>query len=131
MNRLSSLGANLVATFFIWMAALLVDAATGRIGAGHDAIMMIAILTAFGLSVTLWLVWALTDYSQKTPANVSEKGKRHAGGEDARVSLLLELMSEDERQALKQRLVDELSGDGEAISLAQLLAAQKKDDFAP
>ena len=131
MNRLSSLGANLVATFFIWVAALLVNAAIGVHGTGRDIIMIIAILTAFGLTVSLWLVWALTDYSQKAPTTTSEKSKRRAGDEDARVSLLLELMSEDERQALKQRLVDELSGDGEAISLAQLLAAQKKEDFAP
>jgi hypothetical protein len=32
-------------------------------------------------------------------------------------------MDEDERQALKQRLADELGADGETISLAELLAA--------
>jgi hypothetical protein len=122
MNRLSSLGVNLAATFFMWMAVLLVDAVTGQSSSGRDAIMIIAILTAFGLTVTLWLVWALTDYSQKTPP-VSEKNKRRTG-EDARLSLLLELMDEGERKALKQRLMDGLDGDGEAVPLAALLAGQ-------
>jgi hypothetical protein len=126
MSRLSSLGANLVATFFIWIAAAMVDEITGQGGAGRDAIMIIANLTAFGLTVMLWLIWALTDYSQKAPP-AAEKSKHRAGSEDARLALLLELMDDDERLALKQRLADELSGDGEAISLAQLLAAQKNE----
>jgi hypothetical protein len=126
MSRLRSLGINIVATLFMWVAVALTDTATGQGIPGRDAIMFIAILTAFGLSVTLWLVWALTDYSQKTPP-AAEKSKRHAESEDARMALLLELMGEDERQALKQRLVDGLSSDGEAVSLAQLLDAQKNE----
>ena len=126
MNRLNSLGVNLVATFFIWMAVAIVDGITGEGIPSRDAIMIITTLAAFGLSAALWLIWALTDYSQRT-SPASEKSKRHAGNDDARLALLLELMSEDERQALKQRLADELGGDGEAVSLAQLLAAQKHD----
>ena len=126
MNRLNSLGVNLVATFFIWMAVAIVDGITGEGIPSRDAIMIITILAAFGLTAALWLIWALTDYSQRT-SPASEKSKRHAGNDDARLALLLELMSEDERQALKQRLADELGGDGEAVSLAQLLAAQKHD----
>jgi hypothetical protein len=126
MKRLGSLGVNLVATFFIWLAAGMVDVVTGESGAARDAIMIITILAAFGGTAALWLIWALTDYSQHT-SPASEKSKRHAGNEDARLALLLELMGEDERQALKQRLTDELSDDGESISLAQLLAAQKDD----
>ena len=126
MNRLNSLGVNLVATFFIWIAVAIVDGITGEGIPSRDAIMIITTLAAFGLSAALWLIWALTDYSQRT-SPASEKSKRHAGNDDARLALLLELMSEDERQALKQRLADELGGDGEAVSLAQLLAAQKHD----
>jgi hypothetical protein len=127
MSRLSRLGVNLVATFFMWLTVALADSATGQDIPSRDAIMVIAIVAALGLSLTLWLVWALTDYSQKAPPSADEKSKRHAGNEDARLALLLELMDEDERQALKQRLTDELTGDGEAISLAQLLAAQKNE----
>ena len=123
MSRLRSLGVNLVATLFMWLTVALADAATGQGIPGRDAIMFITILAAFGLSVTLWLVWALS-YDRKA-SSAAEKSKRHAGSEDARLALLLELMDDDERQALKQRLADELSSDGEAVSLAQLLAAQK------
>ena len=126
MSRLSSLGVNLVATFFIWMAVGIVDGISGEGVPSRDAIMIITILAAFGLTAALWLIWALTDFSQRT-SPASDKSKRHAGNEDARLALLLELMGEDERQALKQRLMDDLGGDGEAISLAQLLAAQKDD----
>jgi type VI protein secretion system component VasK len=131
VSRLKSLGVGIVATLFMWLAVALTDAATGQGIPGRDAIMFIAILTAFGLSVTLWLVWALTDYSKKAPPPAAEKSKRHTESEDTRLALLLELMNEDERQALKQRLTDGLSGDGEAISLAQLLAAHKNQDSQP
>jgi hypothetical protein len=125
MSRLSSIVVNLVATFFMWLAVGLADVVTSSVGAGRDTIMTITILTAVGLSAALWLVWAL-DYNQKAPP-AAEKSKRHAENEDTRLALLIELMSEDERQALKQRLTDELSGEGEAISLAQLLATQKRE----
>jgi hypothetical protein len=128
MTRLRSLGVDIIATLFMWLAVALADAATGQGIPGRDAIMFITIVTAFGLSVTLWLIWALTDYSEKASLPDAEKSKRHAENEDTRLALLLELMTEDERQALKQRLTDELGSDGEAISLAQLLAAQKSQD---
>ena len=126
MSRLSSLGVNLVAMFFIWMAVAIVDGITGEGVPSRDAIMIITALAAFGLTAVLWLIWALTDYSQRA-SSASEKSKRHAGSEDARLALLLELMGEDERQALRQRLMDDLGGDGESTSLAQLLAAQKDE----
>jgi hypothetical protein len=123
MRRLSSLGVNLVATFFMWLVVGLADVVTRSGGVGRDPIMTITILTAVGLSATLWLVWALS-YDRKAPT-AAEKSKRHTGSEDARLALLLELMDDDERETLKQRLADDLSADGETISLAQLLAAQK------
>jgi hypothetical protein len=61
---------------------------------------------------------------EKLPS-AREKAKRDSG-QDARLALLLELLDEDERQALKRRLVDDLSGDGETISLAQLLDAEQE-----
>jgi type VI protein secretion system component VasK len=124
MNRLISMAVNLVATFFIWVAVALVQVVADSSGLGTDTLMIIAVLTAFGLTVTLWLVWALTDYGEKAqPAR--EKNKRSTG-HDTRLALLLELMDEDDREALKQQLMDEIGGDGEAISLADLLDTGEK-----
>jgi hypothetical protein len=119
MNRLISMAVNLVATFFIWAAFALVRVVVDSDGLGSDTLVIIAVLTAFGLTVALWLTWALTDYGERAQS-VREKNKRSIG-QDARLALLLELMDEDDRQALKQRLMDEIGGDGEAISLAALL----------
>lgn len=63
----------------------------------------------------------------KSPANPS-KTKREVGSmgtdADARLALLLNLMTPDERDELKTRLVDELAADGEALPLADLIAQQ-------
>ncbi len=110
----------IVSTLAMWLAAMLMEVVT------ESGFMIdFAALIAFLGSIALWITWGFTqfDTSKDEPAS-GEKAKRQAG-EDARVALLLELLDEDERRALKQRLVDELSSDGEAVSLADLLAAEK------
>jgi len=63
--------------------------------------------------------------------NQSERGKvKRASPEpvsDARLSLLLQLLDEDERRALKRRLRDELSADGEGVALEDLLGDTGQD----
>ena len=106
-----------VATLGLWLGVAMMHIIANDSGLTNFAGVM-AVLA----SVTLWLVWGLASIANK-PQETQEKAKRKPA-EDARLALLLELMDEDDRQQLRQRLVDELSGDGEAISLADLLAAQ-------
>jgi hypothetical protein len=110
----------LVSTLFIWLTAIAVAAISTNHMYTNGAVAL-----AFLSTVTLWLVAGLKLIDEKLPST-REKAKRDSG-QDARLALLLELMDEDERRALKRRLVDDLSGDGEAISLAQLLDAEQQE----
>lgn len=55
----------------------------------------------------------------------SEKRKRNEP-DDQRVDLLLRLMDDYDKQALKERLLDELSSDGELIALEDLLRTKDR-----
>lgn len=120
MKTIKSFFINLVSMFFIWTCVALVDLYTAD---SNDALSMLAVLTALGTSVALWTIWALSASSNSSP----ETGKaKRSPSEDTRLSLLLEMMGDDERQALKQRLTTDLQADGEAYSLVDLLAAQER-----
>jgi hypothetical protein len=109
----------LVSTLFIWLTVIAVAVFnTNRMYTNG------AVALAFLSTISLWLVAGLKLIDEKLPS-AREKAKRDSG-QDARLALLLELLDEDERQALKRRLVDDLSGDGEAISLAQLLDVEQQ-----
>ena len=110
-----------IATIMLWAGVVVVHHTVTGAGWLQD----LAILTAFGSTVSIWLVLAL-DRSEQTVAREREKAKRTGAsseGNDQRLALLLALMDEDQKEALRQRLVDELSADGEAISLAELLGS--------
>jgi len=118
MNRWASLIGNLVATFFIWLSVALVQTTTGSEGMTSFIAML-----AFGITAILWLIWAV-NLGRMNAQPASEKSKRSAAG-DARLSLLIELMDDNERQVVRQRLLGDLNADGEALSLAELLARQE------
>jgi len=109
----------LVSTLFIWLTVIGVAAISTNHTYTNGAVAL-----AFLSTVTLWLVAGLKLIDEKLPP-AHEKVKRDSAT-DARLALLLELLGEDERQALKRRLIDNLGGDGEAISLAQLLDAEQE-----
>jgi len=106
-----------VATVVIWAAALLLRLIAG---AGSDLIDF-ALVFAFGSTAALWLAWAFQSLDALNKASQQGKAKREAPEDDTRLALLLQMLDEDEREALKQRLRDELSADGEAIALDDLL----------
>jgi hypothetical protein len=109
----------LVSTLFIWLTAIAVAAISTNHTYTNGAVAL-----AFLSTVSLWLIAGLKLIDEKLPP-AHEKAKRDSAT-DARLTLLLDLLDEDERQALKRRLIDDLSGDGEAISLAQLLDAEQQ-----
>ncbi len=81
-------------------------------------------------TITIWSLWALDAYGINVDGTASEKPKREtapaAAPDDARLSLLMTLLTPDERVALRQRLEDSMAADGE-LSLADLLADQQQD----
>jgi len=105
-------------TLVIWFFAALVDVA----GGSQDTVDAVLIL-AFLSSLALWLVTGFYLLAQNPQEGRKEKAKR----EDGRLAaMLLDLLSDDQRQALRQQLMDELGSDGEAVSLETLLATQNK-----
>ena len=111
----------LVATLIIWLSALVVWVAVDEVfvsGAGA--------LLALLATVTIWSLWALNEYGINVDGTPQEKVKHVTeSDDDARLGLLLTLLTPDERDALRSRLVDDLGVDGESVSLADLLAQQE------
>jgi len=123
MEPVKRLGSLLVATCIVWLSAV----AAGMI-IDSEFVRGAAIILALISTVTIWTMWALDQYGISMDGTPREKAKRDAGShEDPRLALLLSLFTPDERDALRSRLVDELSSDGEAVSLVDLLAEQEQD----
>jgi hypothetical protein len=100
---------------------------SGQIDSNNVVITLIAAIAAFVTTAAIWS-FASDQTHGGDALRDAEKAKRSeptAG--DLRLALLLQLMDEAERRALKRRIVDDLSADGEAISLADLLAAEEGD----
>jgi hypothetical protein len=120
MMSLQKLIPNIVATLICWLTIGLVVMVTSPGAFIRDVVIVIAVLT----TVTLWGTWAGSYYmSGNTAAASSEKAKRRAGT-DAHTALLLELLDEDERREVKERLIERLQADGETSSLSDLLGEQ-------
>jgi hypothetical protein len=125
METLGKTRTLVIATVLFWLGAVLIGVVNSE-----ALIRGAASLLALFATVTLWSLWALNEYGISIDGTPTEKPKRDVdSGEDARLSLLLSMLTPDERDALKSRLVDDLSGDGEIVSLADMLAEQKPDDM--
>jgi hypothetical protein len=117
---LQKLAPNLIATLVSWVTIGLVVAVTEPGAFVRDAVIVIAVLT----TAVMWASWGATASSGNHSAAIeSEKAKRRAGN-DASVALLLELLNDDERREIKERLFDHLQTDGEMSSLAELVGDQ-------
>jgi hypothetical protein len=113
----------LLSMFVIWFGVGMMQAAVGPDRVAVEAAALFAFLSTLGV----WLALVLPVLLRREATSAPGKAKRHAdSGEDARLSLLIALMSEEERRAVRERLEGELGADGEAISLADLLAAQEE-----
>jgi hypothetical protein len=115
----------LIATGIVWLSAvaawLVIDIAF---------VQGIAVILALISTTTIWSMWALNEYGISVDGTPHpEKAKRSAGDEgDARLGLLLSLLTPDERDSLRARIVKEMDAEGEVVPLADLLAEQSPDD---
>ncbi|NLE44873.1 MAG: hypothetical protein GX620_09145 [Chloroflexi bacterium] len=113
-----------VATVIIWLSVVVV----GQID-GTEFVQGAAAILAIISTMTIWSLWALDAYGISVDGTPREKVKHDAGmEEDPRLSLLLSLLTPDERDALRSRLAGELEADGESLPLADLLAEQEQTD---
>jgi hypothetical protein len=118
MTRTTTLVYSLIATAMIWATVLMVR----LIGGPEIGILDFALFAGLGSTVAIWLVWVFTSIDEASKSGAREaKAKRAAAEEDARLSLLLQLMDEGERSRLKERLREDLGADGEAVALDDLL----------
>jgi hypothetical protein len=113
-----------LATVIIWAGV-----AAMKLLSPDEDLITFGLIVGFGSTVALWLVWTFSTYQSEEPEQTAEKAKRTAptvatAPDDARIALLLQLMDDEDRRELKRRLMDEVSADGEAVALADLLAAQ-------
>lgn len=110
----------LIATLVCWLSVGLVVLVTSA----EADIRNVALGIAVFVTAVMWASWASTFNTKGSAAAADEKAKRQA---DPNVALLLELMSEDERRAVKTRLMERLHEDGETSSLDELLDEQRRE----
>jgi hypothetical protein len=114
----------LIATCVVWLTVVVVWGA-----ADIKVVRATAAILALISTMTIWSMWALNEYGISVDGTPHEKAKRVTGSdEDARLGLLLSLLTPDERDALKSRITEELNAEGEAVSLADLLEEQEPND---
>jgi hypothetical protein len=116
MMSLRKLIPTVVATLICWLSVALVGVLTPSASFIRD----VAIGFAFLITATLWAAWAISSSRANDAAVIPEKAKRSAGT-DADAAMLLELLNEDERREVRERLLERLQADGETASLDELL----------
>ena len=121
IELLGKLRTLLIATGIIWLCVVLIGVIDSA-----EFVRGVAAILALIATMTIWSMWAMDEYGINFDDTAHEKPKRDT--EDARLGLLLSLLTPDERDALKTRLVEDLDADGEAVSLADLLAEQEQND---
>lgn len=120
MDRLNHFLSAALCSVFIWLSVVAV-----RIVGDSAKLTSFAVMLAFLGTLAIWIVMGLAQ-AENVNKPGQEKTKRDSANGDARLALLLSLLGEDERQSIKQRLMDGLGADGETVSLAELLAAENE-----
>ena len=125
-----SAGHRMAVIIGMWIAVGIAFFGVGVYGAqtGRDVGWLFILAILLPAITTIILSGALPGFSFRTPGQ--EKAKRHA---DDKLTLLLELMDEDERLAFKEALkrrVLESESDGELRYGAELLEALDQEEAA-
>ncbi len=108
-----------LATLIIWSVVGVIMSVMLWSGSVEILEFLLAVVFAFAALVSSGIVWRFGGSEADQAAEKSKRGGL-AGG-DSRTELLLRLLDDDDRAALKQRLTEDLRGDGEALSLDALL----------
>jgi hypothetical protein len=119
MDKLIRFGWVFMSSLFIWFSVVMV-----KVIGGDSGLLNFAEVMAILGTLALWLTIGFIEMSGNAPVSEQEKAKRQSSSPDARLALLVQLLGEEERQAVKQKLIDDLGADGEAVSLADLLKDQ-------
>ena len=129
MEPLRKVWALLLATAITWISVAVIGMITA-----NEFVNGAAAIVALLATVTIWTMWALDYYGISVDgtgqtvhqAAEIEKAKRESTlPDDDRMALLLSLLTPDERDSVRARLIDEMEADGEIVSLADLLAEQR------
>ena len=121
----------IAATIAFWLAAAFLNSMTGNV----EIIQVVAGLIAFTATLLLWIILAWNQLPVQLRSSVTDEKKTkrsrfdEALSNDDRLALLMALMTENERLALRTRLLDELDGEGE-LRLADLLMVQEQENTA-
>lgn len=126
MEMLRRMWVLLLATGIVWVCV----AATVAIDLGEFVNGAAAILALIA-TITIWSMWALDAYGIDVDGTserpVREKPKRDADTqEDARLALMLALLTPEERETIRARLAEDMANEGEVVSLGDLLAEQER-----
>lgn len=110
----------------IWLATAMVAAISDNTGIQDTAVILAFLATLLFGMVAGFDSIGRRSKETSSRAKSAEKAKRDVTpAQDARLDLLLALLSSEERESLKHQLIDDLTGEGEVLSLADLLAAQE------
>lgn len=114
-------------TAVVWMLVTAITAIVTFGGSSSDNDwILITLLIAAGISTaTIWLFGSEEIYKSGREHEYGEKAKRQGADHyDPRAALLMDLLDAEEKEELKRRLMDDLSADGDALSLNELLSEQ-------
>lgn len=129
MEPLRKVWALLLATGITWISVAVIGMITAS-----EFVNGVAAILALIATVTIWTMWALDYYgisvdgtgqTTRQAAEIEKAKRESALPSDDRMALLLSLLTPDERDSVRARLVDEMEADGEIVSLADLLAEQR------
>lgn len=126
MNQYQKLGALVIATAVAWLSVLLV-----AVIINEELVIGAAALMAVLATITIWSMWGLDAYGLSvdgTPRQVEKPKRAVAGEDDARLALLLTMLTPDERDAVRERLLSDLQDDGEVVTLAELLDTEGQSE---
>lgn len=114
-------------TAVVWILVTAITAIVTFGGSPGDTDwILITLLIAAGISTAaIWLFGSEEIYKSGAEHSHQEKAKRRGADQsDPRTALLMDLLDAEEKEQLKRRLIDDLSADGDALSLNELLSDQ-------
>ncbi|HML23706.1 MAG TPA: hypothetical protein PKD09_18765 [Aggregatilinea sp.] len=99
----------------------------GMTGEFNVYMLGVVVIAALAALLATLVVWGYDSdmFRERQAMKAGGKAKREPGQDaDVRALMLVQLLNDDEREALKRELLADLRADGETVSLADLLGDQ-------